>query len=197
MMPSPDPVKPNRVGLRSGQVSELTAIVPLQAGGADKLRQILAAAGAGLPAAGYVGTLHDMRFVILDNDTKLLFATAYDGDWDSYITDFATKIPDAMNTFFSMVDGWPGIKNDKVRDFIADHQIPATAWFVAYPDETVASIKRAVELRDALTKIQDAVSSGNASVRAAVLQLFDATKNETGPVRDALDLLGDALAEGH
>jgi hypothetical protein len=24
----------------------------------------------------------------------MLFATAYDGDWDAYIDDFATKIPD-------------------------------------------------------------------------------------------------------
>ena len=35
-----------------------------------------------------------MRFVFLDNDTKLLFATAYDGEWDAYIDDFVTKIPD-------------------------------------------------------------------------------------------------------
>ena len=44
--------------------------------------------------ADVVGTFHDMRFVFLDNDTKLLFATAYDGDWDTYIDDFVTKIPD-------------------------------------------------------------------------------------------------------
>ena len=44
-----------------------------------------------------VGTVHDMRFVFLDNDTKLLFATAYDGDWDAYIDDFATKIPDYLD----------------------------------------------------------------------------------------------------
>ena len=35
-----------------------------------------------------------MRFVFLDNDTRMLFATAYDGDWDAYIDDFVTKIPD-------------------------------------------------------------------------------------------------------
>ena len=38
-----------------------------------------------------------MRFVFLDNDTKLLFATAYDGDWDAYIDDFVTKIPDYLD----------------------------------------------------------------------------------------------------
>jgi hypothetical protein len=34
-----------------------------------------------------------MRFVFLDNDTRLLFATAYDGDGTPYIEDFASKIP--------------------------------------------------------------------------------------------------------
>ena len=27
-----------------------------------------------------------------DDDTRILFATTYDGDWDTYINDFATKI---------------------------------------------------------------------------------------------------------
>jgi hypothetical protein len=27
----------------------------------------------------------------------MLFATAYDGDWDAYIDDFATKIPDFLD----------------------------------------------------------------------------------------------------
>ena len=31
--------------------------------------------------------------MFLDNDTRMLFATAYDGDWDAFIDDFATKIP--------------------------------------------------------------------------------------------------------
>ncbi len=194
MAPSANP-KMNRVGMRSGQISELTVIVPLKAGGAASLKAKLDQVGRNLPDAGKVGSLHNMRFVLLD-DTRLLFATAYDGDWDSYITDFATQIPDAMNYFFSDVEGWPGITTDTVRDFIAQHQIPAYGWYVAYPGETVASINRAVELGKALKGVQDAVSRGTGPVRAAVIELFNATKNETGPVRAALDLLRDAMAEG-
>ena len=59
-----------------------------------------------------------MRFVFLDNDTKLLFATAYDGEWDPYIEDFATKIPDEMDVIFSACEGWPGIHSPKVKDWI-------------------------------------------------------------------------------
>ena len=35
-----------------------------------------------------IGTPHEERLVIFDNDTRLLFATIFDGDWDSYIDDF-------------------------------------------------------------------------------------------------------------
>ena len=52
-----------------------------------------------------------MRFVFFDNDTRLLFATAYDGDWDAYIDDFVTKIPDYLDVIDSAWEGWPGIRS--------------------------------------------------------------------------------------
>jgi hypothetical protein len=41
-----------------------------------------------------VGTVHDLRFIIFDNYTRLLFASTFDGDWDAYINDLAAIIPD-------------------------------------------------------------------------------------------------------
>jgi hypothetical protein len=67
-----------RVGSRLDKVSELTIIVPLAPGGADRLRAFLRLFGGNLAGADAVGTVHDMPFVFLDNDTRLLFATAYD-----------------------------------------------------------------------------------------------------------------------
>ena len=83
-----------------------------------------------------------MRFVFLDNDTKLLFATAYDGDWDAYIDDFVTKIPNAMDLSFCNLEGWPGIRSPQAKDWIAKHQIAAEAWYVANPNLTVAETRR-------------------------------------------------------
>ncbi|WBO68097.1 hypothetical protein [Streptomyces camelliae] len=127
-----------RIGAKSGEVSELTTILPLKPGGAERLRKFFKLVGGNLAGAGQVGTLHNMRFVFLDNDTKLLFATAFDGEWDPYIDDFATKIPDFMDYLFSNVEGWPGITSPDVKDFIVKYQIPAEAWFVAHPGLTVA-----------------------------------------------------------
>ena len=86
-----------RIGSRQGTVSELTVIAPLIPGGAQRLRGFLRLLNGNFDGADRVGTVHDMRFVFLDNDTKMLFATTYDGDWDAYIDDFATKIPDYLD----------------------------------------------------------------------------------------------------
>ncbi|MFI0444269.1 hypothetical protein [Actinomadura sp. 6N118] len=131
-----------RVGAQSGEISELTFIAPLKPGGAQRLRKFFELIDGNLVGAGQVGTLHNMRFVFLDDDTKLLFATAYDGEWDPYIDDFATKIPDMMDYLFDNVEGWPGIASPQVKDFIVQHQIPASAWFAAHPHVTVSEATR-------------------------------------------------------
>ena len=74
--PPPPVGSAGRVGSRLGKVSELTIIVPFAPGGADRLRAFLKLFGGNLAGADDVGSVHDMRFVFLDNDTRMLFATA-------------------------------------------------------------------------------------------------------------------------
>ena len=105
-----------------------------------------------------VGTVHDMRWVFLDNDTKLLFASTYDGDWDPYIDDFATKIPDILDLQFGEIDGWPGVRNPAVKDFIVKHQIQAHFWYVANPSLTVVETKRLEKIAPALDEFLDKVA---------------------------------------
>src|SRR5262249_12635094 len=118
-----------RVGRRQGKVSEMTAILKLKPGGAERLRAKLADP-RGYGAAERVGTVHDMRYVIFDNDTRLLFCTAYDGDWDPYIADFAKLVPEMLDFIFEEVEGWPGLAANpkQTADFIAAHQVTADGW---------------------------------------------------------------------
>jgi hypothetical protein len=147
-----------RIGARQGKVSELTGIIPFAKGGAKRLRGLLQALEGNFRGGDAVGTLHDMRFVFLDNDTKLLFATAYDGDWDAYIDDFVTKIPNAMDLLFCNIEGWPGIHSPSAKDFIAGHQIAAEAWYVASPNLTVAETRRLERIGEALDEFLDKIS---------------------------------------
>jgi hypothetical protein len=144
-----------RIGIRLGTVSELTVIAPFAPGGAKRLRALLQLLNGNFSGGDKVGTLHDMRFVFLDNDTKFLFATAYDGAWDPYIDDFATKIPEEMDIVFSAFEGWPGIRNAKVKDWIVSHQIPAEGWYVAHPDLSVAETGRLKRIGKAVDEFLD------------------------------------------
>jgi len=147
-----------RVGSRQGRVSELTVIAPVAEGGAERLRGFLQLREGNFDDTDKVGTVHDMRFVFLDNDTKLLFCTAYDDEWDPYIDDFATKIPNELDLFFCNCVGWPGIHSPSVKDWIAKYQVAADGWYVASPNLTVAETWRLERVGKALDEFLDKIS---------------------------------------
>jgi len=149
-----------RIGAREGKVSELTVIVPLRPGGAKRMRAFFETlhGSIGNRSVDRVGTVHDMRWVFLDNDTKMLFASTYDGDWDPYIDDFGTKIPDILDLQFGEVEGWPGIRSPEIKDFIVRHQITAHFWYVANPNSTVVETKRLEKIGKAVDEFLDKVA---------------------------------------
>ena len=155
----PPPIETaGRVGARLGKISELTMIVPLVPGGAKRLRAFLKLLGGNLDGAKKVGTLHDMRFVFFDNDTRLLFATKFDGDWDTYIDDFIKYIPDYLDLMDSSWEGWPGIRSPQAKQYLIDHQITAEGWFVAHPDLTVTEIDRLQRVGKAVDELLDKIA---------------------------------------
>jgi hypothetical protein len=157
--PPPPVESAGRIGSRLGKVSELTIIVPFAPGGAKRLRAFLRLLHGNLKRGGdLVGTLHNMRFVFLDNDTKLLFATTYDGDWDAYIDDFVTQIPDYLDIIDSAWEGWPGIRSPEAKDYLVKHQVTAEGWYVAHPDLTVAETARLKRVGKALDEFLDKIS---------------------------------------
>jgi len=157
--PPPPIESAGRVGARLGKRSELTIIVPLAPGGAKRLRTFLQLLGGNLsPGATKVGTLHDMRFVFFDNDTRMLFATSFDGDWDVYIDDFIALIPDYLDLMDSAWEGWPGIRSPGAKDYLVKHQRTAEGWFVANPDLMLAEIERLKKTGEAVDELLEKVA---------------------------------------
>jgi len=146
-----------RAGSRQGKVSELTLLVPFAPGGAQRLRGFLQLLDGDFDGADKVGTVHDMRFVFLDNDTRMLFATAYDGDWDVYLDDFIAKIPDYLDILASAFEGWPGIHSPEAKDYFLKYQVTAAGWYVANPDLTVVETRKLKRIGQALDEFLDKV----------------------------------------
>ncbi|HEX2472858.1 MAG TPA: hypothetical protein VHJ59_08915, partial [Nitrososphaera sp.] len=109
--------------------------------------------------ADRIGTLHYLRFVIFDNDTRLFFATTFDDDWDAYINDFSALVPDLIDLTFEEVEDYPGIKSPDIKDFIAKSQVTATYFYSAYPDASVRDIRKAMKVKSGLDVLLDAASS--------------------------------------
>ena len=163
-MSNPDVAQSNvRPGLKAGRSNEFTLIMNLKPGGAERLRKKLASnskfGNQNQVFADRIGTLHDLRFVIFDNDTRLLFATTFDDDWDAYINDFATLIPDLIDHVFEEVEDYPGIKSPDIKDYIAKYQVTSTYFYSAYPDASVRDIRKAMKIERGLDVLLDAASS--------------------------------------
>ena len=152
-----------RPGLKAGRSNEFTLINKLKPGGAERLRKKLASdskfGSHNQVFADQIGTLHDLRFVIFDNDTRLLFATTFDGDWDAYIDDFAELVPDLIDLVFEEVEDYPGIKSPDIKDFIVKSQVTSTYFYSAYPDASVRDIRKAMKVKSGLDVLLDAASS--------------------------------------
>ncbi|WP_316804482.1 hypothetical protein [Pedobacter nototheniae] len=147
-------------GLRSGKVSELTVIGKIKSdGGAEylkKVRHLLDSEHGSVVSC--VGTIHDMRFALIDNETRLLFASTFDGSWDSYINDFATKIPEVLDIVFDCLEGWPGITSPTVKDFIKSIQQSCFGWYVSHPNLTINDITRHEKIANGIDKVLDEAS---------------------------------------
>jgi hypothetical protein len=144
-------------GATDGQAHELTAIAPLKPGGAERTRERLKGRSEqARTRRDAMGTLHDLRVVFIDNDTRILFATTFDGTWDSYIDDFASKMPDQLDAVFADVEGYPGIHDPSVKDYIIKHQIQADEFYSAYPNATVRQIRKGQRVLQAWEELLDA-----------------------------------------
>ena len=106
------PVRSPRKGARVGPVSELSVFLKVKPGREQIIREVFhmtPAERAAMEKAIFdVGSLHQARYVLFDNGTRLLIATTFDGDWDVYIDDFAASyILDAWDTFLIHCEGYP------------------------------------------------------------------------------------------
>ncbi|MFD7606687.1 hypothetical protein ACFWAN_40665 [Streptomyces mirabilis] len=107
-------------------------------------------------AVRQIGTLHDARHVIFDNDTRFMFASVFDGSWDTYIDDVAQTVVGArFDKVFSHSEGFPGVTAPGVKDWFVAQQEPAEAFVSAYPDLTVQQIYKDHRVEEAFEALLD------------------------------------------
>src|SRR5215203_122652 len=122
-----------RPGVSVGPTSEFSLFFHVRPGHGDALREALRTLQnePGYRPGDYnmaIATIHEARFVLFDADTRLLFATSFDGPWDAYMDDFATSGPtlQLFDRIFQHVEGYEGLPNAAaVRAFVLGAQASA------------------------------------------------------------------------
>ncbi|MCX4613099.1 MULTISPECIES: hypothetical protein [Streptomyces] len=143
-------------------ISEFTIFAEIKPGHADALRKDLATLSGGKDderaraALHEIGTLHEGRHVIFDNDTRFMFCSSFDGSWDTYIDDFAkTVMGDRFSTIFAHCEGFPGIHDPGVKDWFVARQEPAGLFITSCPDLTMQQIWKDQRVDEAFEEVLD------------------------------------------
>ncbi len=155
---NPSPAGMKDQGLTSGQAHEFAIILPLKPGGGQRMRERLKNSTADTQLMDKMGTLHDLRFVLFDNDTRVLFASTYDGGFEQYIKDFATLVPELIDKEFQECEGYPGVRSPKIWEYIARYQNEAIVFYSAYPNVTVRQVLKGQRVLKAFEQLLDEAS---------------------------------------
>ena len=108
-----------------------------------------------------VQTIHFARWVLLDGNKRMFFASNYDGSLDSYMDDFINKVAWGINLVFSNGIGFPrtswllcgGAKfEQKYNRYLHRHQLPTAVWYKAYHGLTVADLNRNTRIRQGIDR---------------------------------------------
>ncbi len=134
-----------------GQVTELTVIAPLKPGSAVILRQVLNALQTSTDSPiKQISTIHFARWVIFDNDQRLLFTSNFDGSWEAYLRDFSQRTPDGMDRIFGHCDGYPagGCRDfEAFKEYVRKFQVPTDLFYAAYPESSVKAVTEALRVK--------------------------------------------------
>jgi hypothetical protein len=100
-----------------------------------------------------VATIHFVRWVLVDEERRLILLSDYDGSWESYIDEFAEMILSGLDAIWETSFGYPP---DGARDvpalkrFLRSHQAPSEVFYSGYPKSTVLNVKAGIDLAMAL-----------------------------------------------
>jgi len=168
----------DRPGVLVGSTSEFSLFFRVRPGHESDLREAVRALqdSPGYRPGDYelpIAVIHEARFVLFDGGTRLLFATSFDGPWDSYMEDFASKPLQLFDSIFRHVEGYEGLPDlAAVKEFILSAQVTAGGYARNYPG-TVKEIRKALRVNEAFQRVLDDPQAAEALGHPALQPLLD------------------------
>jgi len=158
-----------------------TLVAKIKSGEIENLRKVAEAARKGGTFGAIseiLGILHFQRFFILD-DKYLVFTSEFDGDDDSYLSDFYAGEITPGPTFgvfdsaWKYTEGWPGSENrEAFVKFWKDNKVEELVTYSYYPGVPAKAIRKALRVQAAFQSALDEPGAAEALQNPALKALL-------------------------
>jgi hypothetical protein len=182
-------------GAKSGKGDELTMFYRVKPGHEKEIRKAIEAFFAD-PARTqmddprifrYIAQtgVHDIRLVLFDNDTRLVWLTSFDTEWDPYIDDtFAVRhnLVEYGKILQHTIEAPEGVadpnspiqKNSRaVKDLFLAQRVVAVGYAPTFPNVTTWGVRKGEELLEAFQKVLDHPEAEHALSHPALKPLLE------------------------
>jgi len=108
---------------------------------------------------GGIPSIHFARWIIIDQNVRLVFLSNYDGSWENYLGDFIDKASIGLTAVWSNTDNFPkthnliqeGAKDEQnFKHWARIRQIPTDFWYSSYKLMSVENINNNTLIRQGL-----------------------------------------------
>ncbi|MEV4237355.1 hypothetical protein AB0J47_19505 [Nocardia sp. NPDC049737] len=179
------PARRPRKGKKSGPVTEYCALWHIKPGHAE---QVINEIAAGLSSRGDVRDMykkigvHDARYVVLDNGTRLLITISFDLDFDPYFDDAIASLVggDKSQIKFGWMNhlveapegGYDSMSWEEFKNWLVETQTEADI-FANTNDATVQEIDKALRVQQAFQQVLDHPDAAQALQHPALKPLLE------------------------
>jgi hypothetical protein len=182
-------------GVKSGKRSELTMFYRVKPGHEKQIRKAIedffsspARTNIDDPRVfNYIAKtgVHDIRLVLFDNDTRLVWLTSFDTDWDPYIDDTFAVRNDVMEygkILQHTVEAPEGAADTDspfqksaapIKDVFIANRVIATGFAPTFPNATTWGTRKGERLTEAFERVLDHPEAEKALSHPALKPLLD------------------------
>lgn len=144
-----------------------TIIARINPGDLQPLEQVLGAIGQSVEDNEYIRfgkieTLHMAGISVAATDARfppvLIFESNFDGAASDYVRALVSHGRPGLDAIYEKCEGYPPAderSDDSVAAYLHKHAVPAAAFFVGLPGQSVASIRNAIAVRQEINRFLD------------------------------------------